>query len=596
MPHPARCGEPAIGSPARFSRRAGCSTCLRVRTRLVLGLLVLALAALAAWGVGGVVERRARAALLAETLTDARLRKALLDSEVARFRLLPLALADDRDVLAAMAKRVGAARALDVKLERLARATGAAAIYAVAPGGRAIAASNWRGPVSFVGNDYAFRGYYRDALARGRAEQFALGTVSHRPGLYLAHRSGGAGVVVVKLEFDRIEAAWRAAGGETYVTGANGVVLLASRAGWRFAATRALSPAAAARFRTQTQVGGRVLPALPVRVDGAWVRVAGERGRRAHVALPPDAGGWRLHLLMPARRVAALVQTARAAAAAAVLLLALAGWRVRARGRRRAARTRELEAAVAERTAALRREMEERQSLEARAATLREGLRQANRLATLGQVTASVAHETAQPVAAIRTYAANARTLLARGDTARVGENLSAIARLTERIGAVTAGLRDFARKGAGAIGPVPLAEVVDGALLILSDRLRGVDLERPAIPPDLMVRGGRVRLEQVLVNLIGNALEAVAGTPAPRIALRCDAAGNRVGLEVADNGPGVAPDIAARLFTPFVTSRATGLGLGLVIAHDIVAEFGGTLALLPSTTGARFRIVLVRA
>lgn len=564
--------------------------------RRALPVLLVALAmALAGWGVGALVERRALAALRAGMLVDARLRQALLDSEAARFRLLPLALADDRDVLAAMDGRPAAVRALDRKLEGLAKATGAAVIYAIGPAGRAIAASNWRGPVSFVGNDYRFRGYYRGAVANGRAEQFALGTVSHRPGLYLAHRTGAGGVIVVKLEFDRIEAAWRAAGGETYVTGANGVVLLASRAAWRFSATRALTANEAARFRRQTQVGPHALPPLPV-VEGARVRVAGEPARLLRVSLPADASGWRLHLLRATRAADTVTRAARVGAAAAVLLLALGAWRVRERASRRAARTRELEAAVAERTAALRREMDERQASEARAATLREGLRQANRLATLGQVTASVAHETAQPVAAIRTYAANAATLLSRGDTARVAENLSAIARLTERIGAITQSLRDFARKGAGKVGPVPLAEVVDGALLILRDRLRDVTLEQPRIAPEVQVRGGRVRLEQVIVNVIGNALEALADTPAPRVELMCEVTAAEVRLEVADNGPGVAPDIAARLFTPFVTSREKGLGLGLVIAHDIVAEFGGTLSLLPSDRGARFRIALVRA
>jgi len=268
---------------------------------------------------------------------------------------------------------------------------------------------------------------------------------------------------------------------------------------------------------------------------------------------------------------------------------------VRERSRRRALRTSELEAAVADRTRELRTEIEERIAAEARAAELREGLRQANRLAALGQITASVAHETAQPVAAIRNYVATARQLLTRGEARAVDDNLGAIARLTDRIGLVTAELRGFARKGSGTIGPIPLIEVVDGARLILKERLSEVDFTLPAIPPDLIVVAGRVRLEQVLVNLLQNAIEALTGRPDPRIAIELDVQDQMVSLIVADNGPGIDPRVAERMFTPFVTSRPNGLGLGLVIAQDIMTDLGGTLRLLPSTSGARFAATLRR-
>jgi len=259
-------------------------------------------------------------------------------------------------------------------------------------------------------------------------------------------------------------------------------------------------------------------------------------------------------------------------------------------------RTTELEQAVAERTAALRHEMEERAASEARAAELREGLRQANRLATLGQVTASVAHETAQPVAAIRTYAQTSETLLDRGDMDQVRANLASIGRLADRIGAVTAELRGFSRRKAGSSRPVQLAEVLDGALLILKDQLRAVTLDRPTVDPALAVLGGKVRLEQVLVNLIQNAIEALAGREDGQITLEVAADADTVRLIIADNGPGLPPDVAERLFTPFVTSRPNGLGLGLVIAQEIVVDFGGSLRLVPSGTGARFELTLRRA
>ncbi len=552
------------------------------------------LSILVAVAVGRVAERRARADLVASMEADARLRQVLLASEIARFRLLPLALADDRDVVAAVRGADGAARSLDRKLAALARSTGASVIYVIGRGKFAIAASNWADPQSFVGNDYTFRRYYSDAMRYGSGTQFALGTVSHRPGLYLSRRTAEGGVVIVKLEFDRIEQEWRAAGGITFVTDRAGVVLISSRPSWRFAATRPIAPAVAAALRADSGAGA--LRTAPFAMIGDAIRLNGDRRRLQHVATDADTAGWRVHLAMPLQpAVGGVVRGSAIAAAIATLALIAIAWGLRERSRRRALRTSELEAAVADRTRLLRDEMEERAAAEARAADLRDGLRQANRLAALGQITASVAHETAQPIAAIRNYVAAARQLLARGDSRQVDDNLGAIARLTDRIGLVTAELRGFARKGSGTIGPVPLADVVDGARLILKERLSEVAFTIPDIPPDLMVVAGRVRLEQVLVNLLQNALEALDGRPDPAIAVEVQVEPTIVALVVADNGPGIDPAVAERMFTPFVTSRPTGLGLGLVIAQDIMTDLGGTLRLIPTGCGARFEATLRR-
>ncbi len=559
-------------------------------------LLALVIAIAIAWAAGAAVERGARARLAASVAADARLRAALLASEIARFRLLPLALADDRDVVAALAGQVGATDALDRKLERLATLTGAAAMYVIAPTGHAIAASNFRSARSFVATDYRFRPYFQEARRSGEGRQFALGSVSNRPGLYLARRTAAGGVVVVKLDFTQIERQWAAAGGVTYVTDATGLILIASRPAWRFATTRPLSPEQ--RRRALHESGAAALQAAPFRDAGpGLLRIAGEPAARLVEQTAPDFAGWRVTLAQSTRvavddvaRVAAL---AAGALTLALLALVQTAW---SRARRRAERTAQLESAVADRTAELSREIAERAALETRAGALREALRQANRLATLGQITASVAHETAQPVAAIRTYAATSATLLDRGATAAVRDNLQAIARLTERIGAVTAQLRGFSRKASGEIGAVALVEVIEGAQLLLRDPLSRVAVTWPTVAPELCVIAGRIRLEQVLVNVLQNASEAVQGVPDPAITVTLELGADTVAMRIRDNGPGIAPDIAARLFTPFATSRAAGLGLGLVIAKDIMEDLGGHLRLVPGDGGACFEILLRRA
>jgi two-component system C4-dicarboxylate transport sensor histidine kinase DctB len=575
---------------------------LRHRWRWI--LVALMLAGIVAWIGGSIAERRVMALLERQAVADARLRQALFQSEVARFRLLPLALAGDRDLTAALVAQGSARTALNRKLEGLAAATGAAAIYVLDRSGRAIAASNWKTPRSFVGRDYSFRPYYRLAERNGAASQFGLGTVSGKPGLYLSRRVDHDGVIVVKLEFDRIERQWRQAGGITFVTDAMGVVFVTSRPDWRFWTTHPLSDAVKRRLWTELKSGTGSLRTLPFRLadESRPVRLSPTSFPMAHAALP-TADGWRLHLLATnGAQLRSTVRSAQFAAAFAMLALIGLAWAITERWRRRAAqvtaaaaRTVELEAAVATRTGELRREMDERIASEARAETLREGLRQANRLATLGQVTASVAHETAQPVAAIRTYAVNSERLLDRGDEEQVRANLQAIGRLADRIGSVTSELRGFARKGTGDIQPIPLAEAVDGALLILKGRLADITLSIPSIPSDLCVMAGRVRLEQVLVNLLQNAAEALGGQRYATITMSIRPAGAHLLIDIADNGPGIAPAVADRIFTPFVTSRAAGLGLGLVIALDIMTDMDGGLELVPSDHGACFRLKLRR-
>lgn len=556
------------------------------------GLILAVAAALIAASLAG---RRVTALARVQAAGDAQLRAALLDGELARYNLVPLTLADDRDVIAAVSGEAGARRRLDRKLESLSRVTGAPVIYVIAADGTTLAASNWRTPQSFVGSSYRFRPYFREAMANGAASQYAMGTVSHRPGLYLSRRTARGGVVVVKLEFGPVEREWARAGGIALVRDARGIVLVTSRPDWRFAVTGRLTPAQAAGFRAETRPPPGALTPLPLTetsagmVGGGVTYAVGE----APVRWP----GWRLTLLRPvdgavagARRSAALI------AALAVLALTVLGWAWRQRAMLVRRRTAELEEEVAARTADLRREMDERAEGEARAAVLREALRQANRLAALGQITASVAHETAQPVAAIRTYAQTSATLLDRGALDEVRANLGLIARLADRIGAVTARLRGFSRRGKGQLRPVSVTEVIEGAQLILKEQLRTATLTLPAVDPALMVTGGRIRLEQVLVNLIQNALDAMAEQRDRRIAITLSSDDEHLRLVVADNGPGIAPDFAARLFTPFVTSRPQGLGLGLVIAQDIMVEMGGWLKLLPAPHGAAFEVGMRRA
>ena len=571
---------------------------------------------------GEVARRDARESAEHQASTASTLHAAVLRSELERHRSLPMVLAQNPDLAAVLTRpdATGAAR-LSRKFEILARDVRAAAIYALDAEGRTLAASNWRLPTSFVGSSYRFRPYYYEAMRDGQATFFALGTVSGRPGLYLSRRVDGPagqplGVIVAKVEFDALEADWRASGEPTYVTDADGVVVITTVPAWRFRTTQPLS-ADLRRRLAETQTAGSTVPGpLPFNTAGTdLVRISSDipEGLYAAASDPIPDIGWQVNLLSPSGDdISRAVASARWLGAMTVALLAaLTGILLRRRQRARAMASEaeqariELERQIDLRTTELRsandqlnHEIDERRRLETVRQDLQDELIQANKLATLGQIAAGVAHEINQPVAAIRTHADSASVQLRREDTEGALRSLANIDRLTERVGVITDELRAFSRKTRSGTVAVGVDSAIDGALLLVAGRLRekGIRLERHPAPAGLAVKAERNRLEQVVLNLLQNAIEALDGVPAPVIELGVRVKGRQAIIQVSDNGPGVTPAVRARLFTPFTTDKPDGLGLGLVISRDIVAGFGGELVLDPSSSGARFSIRLAKA
>ncbi len=573
-------------------------------------------------GSGEFARRDAKASAGRQAATASALHAAVLRSELERHRSLPMVLAQDPDLVALLVRpdAVGAAR-LNRKFESLAKDVRAAAIYVLDSEGRTLAASNWRLPTSFVGSNYRFRPYYYEAMRDGRGTFFALGTVSGRPGLYLSRRVDDAsgrplGVIVAKVEFDALEADWRASGEPTYVTDADGVVIITTVPAWRFHTAEPLSADLQRRLAATQTAGSTVPTPLPFDTDGtAPIRISTDipDGLYAAASTPIPDIGWRLTLLSPSGdALSRAVGVARWLGALTVALLAAMIGILLRRRQRATARAAEAEQARVElerqidlRTSELRstndqlsHEIDERRRLETVREHLQDELIQANKLATLGQIAAGVAHEINQPVAAIRTHADSASVQLRREDHTGALRSLASIDRLTERVGVITDELRAFSRKTRSETVAVAVDGAIDGALLLVAGRLRekGVTLERRRAPPGLAVRAERNRLEQVVLNLLQNAIEALEDVADPVIVVGVEVKGRKVAIHVTDNGPGVAPALRQRLFTPFTTDKPDGLGLGLVISRDIVAGFGGELALEPGDGGARFLIRLAKA
>ncbi|MER9733131.1 ATP-binding protein [Mesorhizobium sp. M0217] len=597
------------------------------RAWLLFAAIALVIVATALTGAGLYARRAEVAALAAQGRTDANLKVALLRAVLESPRALPLLLSEDQQVHDALQNK--GAVTIDVlnrKLEGLVSGTKASVLYVTGVDGFAIASSNWRETTSFVGNDYGFRAYFSGAMQSGTAEYFALGNTSKRPGLYISRRVGNAaaplGVVVVKMEFDQLEADWHEANRPAYVSDDHGVVLITSVPSWRFMTTAPLAGPVAAAIRSSQQFGNAPLIPLPITRPEALspdvsmvhaITPGGSDAEYLRLSTLVQSTPWRLDYLVPVEApIAAAVREMRLLALGVVVpLLALAGyllWRRQSAQMRIAAEQAariELERRVVERTHdlslardRLQAEITDHRSTEAKLQVMQQELVQANRLATLGQVAAGVAHEINQPVATIRAYADNARVFLERKQTASAEENLGAIAALTERIGGITEELKVFARKGRTAAEPVELRGVIEGAVVLLRSRFAGrLDALDITLPPvTLKVMGNRLRLEQVLINLFQNALEALDGRDGARVEVSAQQTADGVALAVADNGPGISPAILKSLFTPFNTSKEKGLGLGLVISQDIVADYGGRIEVASGQAGTRFTIHLARA
>ncbi len=520
-----------------------------------------------------------------------------------KYEAVPQVLARHPALSGLLSEPASKARVAEVNalLEGVAHDAAAAAIFLIDAHGLTLAASNWREAQTFVGQNYAYRPYFRDAMASGGGHFYARGSTTGTPGYFIAHRLAGpaAGVVVLKVSLDEMEANWARSAGELMLADARGVVFLASRPEWKYRTLQPLSAAARTELHQTQQYGDLPLPALarePSRASPGLrierIATAAARLRALVTELPVEGRGWTL-LSFTEIRGAEQIAAGRAWAAALAwvsLLLTLAYLQLRRRrARERLAAQGELRAAydsletrIAERTQELQARVDELHRTEQALRATQDDLVQAGKLAVLGQMAASITHEINQPLAALRALNDNARVFLERGMQADAEGNLEAIAQLTQRIAAIVAQLKGFARRDELRVQPVDVAAAFQAAVALVSAeaRRRRVKLDCPPVPAGLAVAGQQVRIEQVLVNLLRNGIDASAEKGGGTVSLQAEVEGGQALLRVTDDGPGLSDEVLARLFEPFFTTkrRGDGLGLGLSISASIANALGGSL------------------
>ncbi|WP_175719674.1 sensor histidine kinase [Burkholderia anthina] len=616
------------------------------RRLLIIVMLAAALAAACAltWTITwqrGVAELQRNAAVRVDRTTNA------LKSTLDRYESLPYLLGSHpyvQDLLAEPKRADFTARA-NRYLEDLNEHAHATVTYVIGADGMCVAASNWRAPDSFVGIEYRFRPYFIDAMNGQVGRFFGIGTISRDPGYYISQpvwRDGRiAGVVVVKLNLEWFQGA--DASEPLVVADDHGVVFLSSVPAWKYHTLHPLTGAVAASIYETRQYAQQPVTPLPLRVeqvlgpDAEIVRFGPGLGAPRFLASKRRIGepDWLLVTLAPIAPVDADARNATIVTGFGFVSVALLAfyWRMRRARVREMIRGRallqqayaQLNRRVEERTAdlseaneQLQKEVGDRIRAEQELRAAHDELIQASKLAALGQMAAGITHELNQPLAALRSFSDNTRVLLDRGEQGAARENLEAIAALTERMGKITNQLKLFVGRAKPRNEQALVVRALRSVLSLLGERLRGVALTltlrdatvSPAqdVPldlaqdyPQLVARCEDLRLEQVLINLLGNALDAVAGagaaTPAPAIEVTIVVSVATLSIEVRDNGSGIAPELLPRLFEPFFTTKemGRGLGLGLAISSSIASDAGGALTARNAPSGGALFVLTLR-
>lgn len=535
---------------------------------------------------------------------------ARLDGHLSRFEYLPSLLDTSPSVFRLLGAPGDPALRQTVSqyLKSINLLAGAENLYVLGVSGDTLAAADFEQPGTPFGQNLSFRPYVSEALSKGRGAFFGVGITSARAGYYLSYalKDGGEtrGVATVKVNLDSFEHGWRDIESDILLLDERRVAILSSRDAWRFRPMAPLSHQMHDEILRSKPYGNHELTPLGWTFvaqfsDGA-ARVAADNGAAYTLSERPiNCGLWKLVLLddeAPTRQTALIIGAMSGLACLVALLAAgLVEQRRRAIKQRLAnqaalqAANDMLEIRVQERTAELR--------------AAQDDLVHAGKLAALGQMSAGIVHELNQPLAALQTAADNAVLLVDRGSIGDARGNLTRIGELVRRLGRLTGQLRIFAYKSSSPLDAVSVEHAVAESLKILAGRVKegGVTVVTD-IDANIRVVADQTRFEQLLCNIVGNALDAVESADRKSILIRAsreEGQTARCRIVISNSGPAIAPDVLQRMFEPFVTTKPAGkgLGLGLMLSNHIAHSFGGELRARNLTPcGAEFAVTLPMA
>lgn len=528
-----------------------------------------------------------------------------IESVLERYETLPFAISYLPLTAEALLHKNDASKiqTLNLSLQELAEQAKVAAIYLMDVQGNTIAASNWNTAQTYLGQNFAFRPYFSEALKQLRPGHFyAIGNTTNIPGYFISQpvyppgskrgTQAPIGVIAVKIILNEFEQAWGSSEEPIALSDRHGVVFLSNRGSWKYHSLQSLSPAVQQDLKATLQYGGKNIEAI------SQLPLAEKKGFDEYLQRPIGRLNWQL-MLFPDQGKVTRAGLQSALVVALILGIALAFAAVLDQRRRRLEEGRlaqhalkkaadELELHIAERTQQLTQanaELENRYLTLKHTETLLRSTQnemvQAGKLAMLGQMATGITHELNQPLTAIRAFADNAITFMNRGKAEQALANLEHISHASERMGSIIAQLKGFARKSPNAIAEVDVQMAIQSAVSLLrsdTDR-RGVNLHVCVAEP-VKVLGDTVRIEQVLINLIRNALDAVENSPVKEVEVQLSNVEGMAKISITDTGTGIPEHVAGHLFEPFFTTKEIGhgLGLGLAISSSIVQAMNGSL------------------
>jgi two-component system C4-dicarboxylate transport sensor histidine kinase DctB len=550
-------------------------------------------------------EARGLASLEAKARASAELYGSSVERLLDKFRILPPLMAQRPDIVALFLDPDDEATRESAHLVagKAAAMTGALQIRFLTPSAEVIATGH--GPVSlYEAEGERFKDYFVAAL-EGRLGRGHSLIAPSRPVYHFAHvvKDGETivGVIVVDVSLEEIEQSWRVSGEPLYITDEHGFVFLSSEASWRL---MRVSPPVAPSASLPVRATGHPLVFSVKRDDGSVVDFIG-------VTRSIPILGWEMHVfgdLAPVRQNMLSVGAITAFTAASLIVLYVFFMRRKARAERQhrqdQAMALRLERRVRDRTReltganqALAAEVEERRIAEEKLRSAQDELVQTAKLAAIGQISAAMSHEFSQPLTAIRSYAENAVQFFKVGRSEEGSENLRRIYVLVERMAKLSKTLRTFARRASPEIGPVSLRLTLEEVSLLLAPTVQatGVDLEVD-MRADIEVLGDPVRLTQILVNIVSNAIDAVRDRPVRLVRITAERRGDRALIKVRDTGPGIPREVEERIFEPFFTTKPAGegVGLGLSIADKLTRDLNATIEFRNADDGGAEFSVLV--
>ncbi|MCK0126153.1 ATP-binding protein [Gelidibacter sp. F2691] len=506
--------------------------------------------------------------------------RSTLESELRHFAHLPFLLSLDPMVVSALSD--GSVSALDKRLARFAHSAGLDAIYLMNSDGLTIAASNAQSLRSFKGQNYSYRPYFQAAQRGELGEFYGIGATTGIPGYFYAMavrqpQSDATGVVAIKIDLSRLQEDWQASGEKIILANADGVVLLASEPSWRYKTLARLTIPQRDNIMQSRQFGAEQLASLDW--SPSILRQTARIGEEdlLYLSTADLPNGWSLHFFVPDDPAATRAWLATGTFLALVLL-GFSAWQVsrlrRVRTALFASEREEAELRLANERLAV--EIDERRAAERTLQKTQTELERAGRLAALGQLASSVTHELGQPIAAMRNQLAASE--MTEGPTT-LNEKMQG---LVARMESITRQLKFFSRKGRDSFEVFDLKDAAQDALSLLEPSIQARDAWIDVQAPEhaLTLCANKLRIEQVMTNIVRNALDAVEEQHEKIVTITMGDTPDAVWFEVADTGHGLGDHSLDDLREPFTTTRESGegMGLGLTISAGIVSDHNGSI------------------